>query len=113
MNYGLNRLIDSLPIEWIENYVAAFEAGRVQKHPQARFVNARGECCIVAALAGVSTGVELTKTPIWSHFLGTVLEELSCGFESRRLTGQQFYEEAVLALVARRSVHSTLVTQNT
>jgi hypothetical protein len=111
MNYGLNRLLDSLPIDWIENYVAAFEAGRVQKHPQARFVNARGECCIIGALAGAADGIELTKTPVWSRFLGTVLEELSRRFESRRITGQQFYEEAVLALVARRSVPAELVAQ--
>jgi len=112
MNHSLNRLIDSLPLGWIENFVAAFEAGRVQKHPQARFVNAQGECCIVAALAGVSTGIELTKTPIWSGFLGSVPEELSRRFESRRLTGQQFYEEAILTLVARRSVQTPMVAQN-
>jgi hypothetical protein len=111
MNYELNRLIDSLPIQWIENFVAAFETGRVQKHPHARFVNASGECCIVAALAGVSTGAELTKSPVWSRFLGTVLEELSRRFESRRVTGQQFYEEAVLALVQRRAVETQLVAQ--
>lgn len=98
----LHNLIQTLPTQWIENFVAAFEAGRVQKHPQARFVNRRGECCLVGALAGARSAPDVVRSPVWSQFLGSPLEEISRHFESRRVTGQEFYEEAVLALTARR-----------
>jgi len=99
----LSELVARLPTRWLENYVAAFEAGRVQRHPQARFVNAAGECCLVAALAGVRAAAELVSTPVWDRFLGSELEELSRRFEARRVTPQAFYEEALLVLAARRA----------
>ena len=102
MDNGISRLVAALPTRWIENFVAAFEAGRVQRHPQARFVNARGECCIVGALAGVNSGNELICSQLWSRFLGSPLEELSRRFEARRLDGHDFYVEALLVLAARR-----------
>ncbi|HEX7051286.1 MAG TPA: hypothetical protein VF188_13855 [Longimicrobiales bacterium] len=102
MKKGLDELVERLPTAWLENYVAAFEAGRVQPHPQARFVNARGECCLVAALAGATSAEALVRSEVWDRFLGSALEELSRRFESCRLTGRAFYEEAVLALAARR-----------
>jgi hypothetical protein len=103
MERRARELVASLPTEWLENYVGTYEAGRVQRHPQTRFVNARGECCLVAALAGVRCGRELTGTRAWATFRGGPLEELSRLFEARRLSGGSFYDEAVLALVERRS----------
>jgi hypothetical protein len=97
----LHPLLDALPAPWIHNYIAAFEAGRVQKHPQARFVNGSGECCVVGALAGVATSAELVKTVAWTQFLGGPLEQLSRLFEARRITGQQVYEEALLVMAER------------
>lgn len=101
MESRMRELVEALPTQWLENYVATYEAGRVQRHPQTRFVNGRGECCVVAALAGVRDARELMATPVWSSFLGGPLEELSRRFEGRRLTGASFYDEAVLALVGR------------
>jgi len=92
-----------LPTAWIENYVRTFEAGRVQKHPHARFVNARGECCLVAALAGIERSEDFCGTEQARTFLGSPLEQISRAFEARRITGQEFYEEALLVL-AQRSV---------
>lgn len=99
----VDELVAALPDAWLENYVAMYEAGRVQRHPQARFVNAAGECCLVAALAGVDSAAALADTPLWSRFLGTELEALSRLFESRRLTGAEFYTEVLLELTARRA----------
>ena len=98
----LHCILRELPTAWIENYIATFEAGRVQKHPHARFVNRQGECCLVGALAGARTAAEVTTSPVWRVFLGSRLEELSRRFEARLVSGQEFYEEALLALVARR-----------
>lgn len=106
MNAALPALIAELPTAWIENYISAFEAGRVQKHPQARFVNARGECCLVGGLAGAQTSQEFTTSVQAGGFLGTALEALSRAFESRRVTAQEFYEEALLALAARSGVEA-------
>lgn len=100
----LYDLVRELPTEWIENFVATFEAGRVQKYPHARFVNARGECCLVGALAGARSGEDVVRSEVWQAFRNSSLEELSRRFEACRLTGQTFYEEAVLALTARRGV---------
>lgn len=97
----VHSLIDALPTAWIENYVAAFETGRVQKHPHARFVNAAGECCIVGALAGARTSADVKRSVIWTMFLGGPLEELSRRFEARWLSGQEVYEEALLVLATR------------
>jgi len=96
------RLIAGLPTAWLENYVRMFEAGRVQKHPQACFVNEVGECDLVGALAGAASGSEFVQTEQWARFLGSELEELSRRFEAGQLVGQQFYEEVLLALVERR-----------
>jgi hypothetical protein len=96
--------LERVPTAWIRNYVAAFETGRVQKHPQARFVNDRGECCLVAAMAGARSAAEFVASPQWAAFPGTVLEELSRHFESCRVTAQDVYEEALLALAVRRPV---------
>lgn len=98
----LYNLVRELPTEWIENFVTTFEEGRLQKHPQARFVNGRGECCLVGALAGARSGEDVVRSEVWQAFLSSSLEELSRRFEACRLTGQAFYEEAVLALAARR-----------
>jgi hypothetical protein len=98
---SLAQLIRSMPTRWVANYVQAFESGRVQKHPHARFVNQAGECCIVGALAGARTAADVAASPVYAGFLGSGLEELSRRFESRRLTGQEFYEEALLALAVR------------
>ncbi|MGH7577310.1 MAG: hypothetical protein ACREM1_19550 [Longimicrobiales bacterium] len=100
----LYDLVRELPTEWIENFVAAFEEGRVQKHPHARFVNGRGECCLVGALAGARSGEDVVRSEVWRAFRSSSLEELSRRFERCRLTGQAFYEEAVLELTARRCV---------
>jgi hypothetical protein len=97
----LRLIVNELPTACIESYVRMFEAGRVQKHPQARFVNSEGECCIVGALAGARTSHDVVASPVYAGFNGSVLEELSRRFEAGRLTGQAFYEEAVLALVVR------------
>ncbi len=94
-------LLQALPSTWIENFVAAFEAGRVQKHPQARFVNGYGECCLVGALAGARSAADMVLSPVWHAFPGTALEELSRRFEARLVSGQEFYEEALLVLAAR------------
>ena len=99
-------LIDELPTRWIERFVLTFEAGRVQKHPHARFVNTRGECCLVGALTGATSSAEFASSDLAGRFLGTALETLSRGFEARRFTAQEFYEEALLALVARRHAPS-------
>jgi hypothetical protein len=101
MHQPLPALIEQLPTHWVRRFVAAFEAGRVQKHPHARFVNAEGECCLVGALAGVRTSSEFAATELASRFVGGPLEALSRGFEARRYTAQMFYEEALLALAAR------------
>jgi hypothetical protein len=101
MNQRTDRIIADLPADWIRNYVRNFEAGRVQKHPQARFINVHGECCIVAAMSNARSAVEFSKTPVWAAFAGSGLETLSRAFEARRLTSQQFYEEALLALALR------------
>lgn len=98
----LYELIGQLPTRWIENFVDAFEEGRVQKHPQARFVNRRGECCLVGALAGARSAAEVVMSEVWPVFLNSPLEELSRRFETRSVTAQTFYEEALLALTARR-----------
>jgi len=92
----ISEIMASLPSEWIDNFVAAFEAGRVQKHPQARFVNAAGECCLAAALVGARSSVEFMRMA-GDGFHGSVLEAVSRGFESRRFTAQQVFEEALLA----------------
>src|SRR5690606_35286194 len=101
-------IVGRLPTEWLESYVAAYEAGRVQKHPQARFVNARGECCLVGALAGAATAQAFVATPQWHVFLGGELEELSREFEAGRVTGQAFYEEVLLALASRAEVEAAV-----
>lgn len=98
----LYDLVRELPTEWIENFVMTFEEGRVQRHPQARFVNARGECCLVGAIAGARSGDDVVRSEVWRAFPNSSLEELSRQFEGCCLTGQVFYEEAVLALTARR-----------
>lgn len=102
MEYRVNELIERLPSGWLENYVSAFEGGRVQKHPHARFVTASGESCLVGALAGARTSAEVVASPVWSRFLGTELEDLSRHFEARRLTAQEVYEEVLLALATRK-----------
>jgi hypothetical protein len=99
---SLAQIVAAIPTEWIEQYVHVFEAGRVQRHPQARFVNGAGECCVVGALAGARSSAELVASPVYAGFVGGVLEELSRRFETGRLSGQSFYEEALLALAARR-----------
>jgi hypothetical protein len=99
--HPIASLIDQLPTRWIHRFVATFEAGRVQKHPHARFVNAQGECCLVGALAGARTSTDFARSELAGAFLGTALEALSRGFEARRFTAQEFYEEALLALAAR------------
>jgi len=106
MTAALPDLIAVLPTAWIENFIAAFEAGRVQKHPQAKFVNGRGECCIVGGLAGARDVAGFAASAQVADFLGTPLEALSRAFEAGRLTGQQFYEEALLALTARREAEA-------
>ncbi|HWV57672.1 MAG TPA: hypothetical protein VNZ57_09495, partial [Longimicrobiales bacterium] len=73
----VDELVAAMPDAWLENYVAKYEAGLVQRHPQARFVNAAGECCLVAALAGVDSSRELLGSPVWRRFLGSELETLS------------------------------------
>ena len=104
-------IVGRLPTEWLENYVAAFEAGRVQKHPQARFVNERGECCIVGALAGAASAEAFAGSALWRMFLGSELETLSRRFEAARLTGQQFYEEALMVLAARSAARVAEVAE--
>lgn len=95
------QLLQDLPSDWIRNLVDAFEEGRLQKHPQCRFVNASGECCVVGALAGARSREELVGGAIWRKFRGSQLEELSRCFEARRLSGQEVYEAALLVLAAR------------
>jgi hypothetical protein len=102
MDTRLSELVERLPTAWLENYVRTFEAGRVQKHPQARFVNARSECCLVGSLAGARSNEEFVRSELWRRFLGTELEQISRLFESGWVTGQEFYEEVLLALAARR-----------
>ena len=104
MHRPIHQLIDELPSRWIERFVASFEAGRVQKHPHARFVNAQGECCLVGALAGARTSAEFARSELAGRFLGTALEALSRGFEARRFTAQEVYEEALLVLASRTPV---------
>lgn len=106
MKRQLSELAAAVPTDFLENFVTAFEAGRVQRHPGARFVNRLGECCIVGGLAGAIKSSDMVSSAIWSRFLGTELEELSRRFESRRLSGQEFYEEALLALAERRATRS-------
>lgn len=106
MEKRLRELVDRLPTEWLDNYTVVFEAGSVQKHPQARFVNARGECCIVGALAGAASADGLVRSELWWRFLGSELEELSRRFERGLLSSQQVYEEALLALAVRRGVEA-------
>jgi len=98
----VTELIARLPTHWVRTYVRMFESGRVQSRPQARFVNAHGECCLVAALVGAATAGDVVRSSAWEQFRGTALEELSRRFESRRLAGQEFYEECLLALAVRR-----------
>ena len=98
---AVTELIEQLPTQWVRTYIRVFEAGRVQTRPQARFVNARAECCLVAALVGAATAGDLVRSAAWAQFRGTVLEELSRRFESRLLTGQEFYEECLLAVTVR------------
>lgn len=95
-------MVEALPTEWLETYVETFEAGRVQGHPHARFVTEKGECCLVAAMAGARSGREFVRSEVWSRLLGGDLEELSRRFEARRVSGQELYEEALLALARRR-----------
>ena len=109
MSDVLNGVMAGLPSVWLENYVAAFEAGRVQKHPHARFVNRFGECCIVAAMAGVARGEELVGSGAWQCFNGSELEQLSRAFESCQVTGQEVYEEVLLALAARNAVSAEVL----
>jgi len=106
MDARVRELVAQMPTAWLENYVECFEAGRVQKHPQARFVNERGECCLVAALAGARDAASFVRSEHWVQFLGTGLEQLSRMFESRRLTGQELYEEVLLALTERRGARA-------
>ncbi|MGH7555845.1 MAG: hypothetical protein ACREMQ_22820 [Longimicrobiales bacterium] len=82
--------------------MAAFEAGRVQKYPHARFVNRYGECCVVGALADARSAADMVRSPLWAAFNGSVLEVLSRRFEARTLTSQDFYEEALLVLTTRK-----------
>lgn len=100
----LQRVVAELPSALLENFVEWFEAGRVQRYPQARFVNAAGECCLVAAMAGVTSAAELTRTPAWKEFPGSALEALSRAFESRRVRAHELYDEALLALSSRREL---------
>ena len=103
-------LVQVLPTPWIENFVAAFEAGRVQKYPHARFVNRYGECCVVGALADARSAADMVRSPLWAAFNGSVLEELSRRFEARSLTSQEFYEEALLVLTTRKvAAHSRVL----
>jgi hypothetical protein len=97
----MTELMSGLPTAWVERFVECFEAGRLQKHPQARFINERGECCLVGALAGARSAAELLASPVYASFLGTELETLSRHFEAGRLTGQDFYEESLLLLATR------------
>jgi hypothetical protein len=104
----LAGIVAALPSPWLENLVDTFEAGRVQRHPHARFVNARGECCLVAALAGARTSFDLVDSELWRGFNGSALEQLSRAFEARRLTAAQVYDEALLVLAARAEVESLI-----
>lgn len=97
----LAALVERLPTDWIRNYVTTFEVGRVQGYPEKRFVNARGQCCLVGALAGARTARAMIASPLWRRFLGSELEEISRRFEDLEVTGQEFYEEALLALARR------------
>jgi hypothetical protein len=109
MERRVSELVEGLPTRWLENYVSAFEEGRVQRHPHARFVTDAGESCLVGALAGARSAADMVSSPIWSRFLGSELEELSRRFEARRLTSQDFYEEAVFALAANAAQRTDLV----
>lgn len=101
MNQPATAFVHLLPTTWIENFVRTFEDGRVQKHPHARFVNATGECCLVGALAGIRRSDEFGRTEVGRRFSGSPVEALSRAFEARRITAQEFYEEALLTLVSR------------
>ncbi|MFW6079712.1 MAG: hypothetical protein ACODAE_08830 [Gemmatimonadota bacterium] len=103
----LDELLEALPTSWLENYVEMFEAGRVQRHPRARFVTEKGECCLVAAMSASTSRTEFVGSEQWSMLLGTELEELSRRFETRRLTAQRVYEEALLVLAHRRGETSS------
>jgi hypothetical protein len=98
---AVSELIAMLPTRWVRTYIGMFEAGRVQKQPQARFVNMQAECCLVAALVGASSAGDVVRSAAWAQFRGTELEELSRRFESCRLTGQEFYEECLLFMASR------------
>lgn len=106
MEKRLSELVERLPTAWLENYTVVFEAGRVQRHAHARFLNARGECCIVGALAGAASAEALVGSELWRQFPGSELEELSRRFERGRLTGQDVYEEVLLALAERGAVEA-------
>jgi hypothetical protein len=95
------ELVGRLPTPWLKNYEAAFEARRLQKFPQAKFVNRAGECCPVCAMAGATSVEELVGSEIWPRIMGSELEELSRRFEGGRLTAGELYDEVVLTLVAR------------
>jgi hypothetical protein len=95
------ELVGQLPTAWLKNYEAAFEARRLQKFPQAKYVNGSGECCPVCAMAGARSVEELVGSEIWPRILGSELEELSRRFESGKLTAYDLYDEVVLALIAR------------
>lgn len=110
MEQRLSELVEALPTTWLENYVETYEAGRVQEHPHARFVNAKGECCLVGALAAAGDARAVVGSALWARFPGTELEELSRRFEARRLSGQDVYEEALLALATRRRPRERSVT---
>lgn len=99
----LESLVHPLPTEWLVNYTRAFEAGRIQKRPEASFVNERGECCVVGGLAGAYSASDVVRSPVWAWFLGSELEEISRRFEAGILPGHLFYDEVVLELAARAS----------
>ncbi|MFW6080067.1 MAG: hypothetical protein ACODAE_10625 [Gemmatimonadota bacterium] len=99
----VDELLGGLPTSWLENYVETFEAGRVQRHPRARFVTEKGECCLVAAMSASRSRADFVGSKQWTLLLGTELEELSRRFEARLLTAQQVYEEVLLELARRRS----------
>jgi hypothetical protein len=103
--------VRGLATAWLENYIAAFEAGRVQKHPAARFVNARGECCLAAAFAGARSGEEFVASPAWRVFLRGPLEAFSRDFEARRVSAQEVYEAVLLEAVARRVAAAPIATR--
>lgn len=98
----MRDLLERLRDEMLENYIRAYEGGRIQGRPRLRFVDREGRACPAAAFAGAGDRADFAGSEPFTRFLGSDLEAISRCFESGQLEPSELYRDCVLER-ARRS----------